>query len=74
GVTSVEPRITQEYRVGDVRHCFADITRARQCLGYEPRVTLEAGLAQMNDWLTTATARDRVDSARHELVRRGLTV
>ncbi len=33
-----------KYRVGDIRHCFADITRARQVLGYQPQVRLEDGL------------------------------
>jgi len=51
GREEVEPEITGHYRVGDIRHCFADITLARQVLGYEPRVTLEAGLADLAEWL-----------------------
>lgn len=74
GVTNIEPRMTQEYRVGDVRHCFGDISKACQQLGYTPQMALEAGLAGMNQWLSGARARDHVDSARHELARRGLTV
>jgi UDP-glucose 4-epimerase len=37
-------------RVGDVRHSLADITRARELLGYEPRVPLEDGLKLTLDW------------------------
>ncbi|MFL6208112.1 MAG: SDR family oxidoreductase [Pyrinomonadaceae bacterium] len=37
-------------RVGDVRHSLADITRARELLGYEPRVGLEEGLRKTIDW------------------------
>jgi nucleoside-diphosphate-sugar epimerase len=37
-------------RVGDVRHSLADITQARQLLGYEPRVGLEEGLRFTMDW------------------------
>jgi nucleoside-diphosphate-sugar epimerase len=37
-------------RVGDVRHSLADITRARELLGYEPRVGLEEGLRLTIQW------------------------
>lgn len=40
----------REARVGDVRHSLADITQARQLLGYEPRVGLEEGLRHTIDW------------------------
>jgi dTDP-L-rhamnose 4-epimerase len=68
------PEITGEYRVGDIRHCFADITLARGVLGYEPAVTLEEGIAELAEWLVEQTADDRVADARGELAARGLTV
>ncbi|MBI2834203.1 MAG: SDR family oxidoreductase [Acidobacteria bacterium] len=37
-------------RPGDIRHSQADISRARQLLGYEPRVTFEEGLRRTVDW------------------------
>ena len=40
----IEPVITGKYRVGDVRHCFADLSLARRLLGYESEVRLEEGL------------------------------
>jgi nucleoside-diphosphate-sugar epimerase len=40
----------REPRVGDVRHSLADITRARELLGYSPRVGLEEGLLKTLDW------------------------
>jgi nucleoside-diphosphate-sugar epimerase len=45
--------VTPEYkepRAGDVRHSLADITKAREMLGYEPRVGLEEGLRHTIDW------------------------
>jgi dTDP-L-rhamnose 4-epimerase len=39
------------YRAGDVRHCFADIRRARALLGYEPTIDLEAGLSDLARWI-----------------------
>jgi nucleoside-diphosphate-sugar epimerase len=40
----------REPRVGDVRHSLADITQARELLGYEPRVGLEEGLRSTMQW------------------------
>lgn len=44
------------YRVGDIRHCRADISRARKELGYEPRVGLTAGLRQLAEWISESAA------------------
>ena len=70
----IPPEITGRYRVGDIRHCFADITSARQRLNYDPQVSLEAGLAELAGWLEGQVAVDRADEARRELAVRGLTV
>jgi nucleoside-diphosphate-sugar epimerase len=37
-------------RVGDVRHTFADITRARTLLGYDPMVDIDEGLRRTVEW------------------------
>jgi dTDP-L-rhamnose 4-epimerase len=74
GCEEIEPEITGNYRVGDIRHCFADITLARRELGYEPRIGLEQGLEELAGWLAGQVAYDRVAEARAELAARGLTV
>jgi dTDP-L-rhamnose 4-epimerase len=74
GKEYLEPEITGRYRVGDIRHCFADITRARGLLGYAPRVGLDDGLTELAQWLDGQRAEDRVAQAREELTARGLTV
>ena len=38
----IEPEITGECRIGDVRHCFPDISAARAVLGYQPRTQLRS--------------------------------
>jgi dTDP-L-rhamnose 4-epimerase len=68
----VEPELTGKFRAGDIRHCFADISKARTLLGYEPRIDLEDGMRELADWLETQTADDRVEDATAELVSRGL--
>jgi dTDP-L-rhamnose 4-epimerase len=74
GREDVAPEITQRYRVGDIRHCFADIGRAREVLGYRPRVSFESGLAELTVWLEGQIAHDRVGEASEELVARGLSL
>src|SRR5205814_9191353 len=70
----IEPLITGKYRVGDIRHCFADITLARELLGYEPGVGFDDGLALLAQWLERQIAVDNVPRAAAELSARGLTV
>jgi dTDP-L-rhamnose 4-epimerase len=70
----IAPEVTGAYRVGDVRHCFADITRARAVLGYEPQIALDEGLMELAGWLSGQRAFDRVAEANAELDARGLRV
>ena len=64
--------VTGRYRKGDIRHCFADISLARRLLGYEPKVSLKAGLLELAQWLEGRTAIDRFAQANEELTLRGL--
>jgi dTDP-L-rhamnose 4-epimerase len=70
----IEPEICGKYRVGDIRHCFADISLATEVLGYAPTVTLEDGMVELAEWLQDQAADDRVLEASRELATRGLTV
>jgi dTDP-L-rhamnose 4-epimerase len=74
GKKHIAPRITERYRVGDIRHCFADITLARQVLGYEPQMTLEKGLTEFAAWVEGQMGFDRCSQANAELDARGLTL
>lgn len=74
GKEELKPEITGKYRVGDIRHCYADITQARKLLGYQPQVDFEDGMSELAQWLETQTADDRVAQARTELDKRGLAI
>ncbi len=74
GRTDLPPEISGRYRAGDIRHCFADISRARDVLGYEPQVTFEEGLSELAAWLEGQAAVDRTAEAQAQLVERGLVV
>ena len=74
GREAIEPEITGDYRKGDIRNCFADISLAKSVLGYEPQVSLNEGLLEWAEWLAGQSATDCVARAREELVMRGLTI
>jgi len=69
----IEPEIVGKFRAGDIRHCYADITRIRQTLGFQPQVRFEDGMADLIEWVREQEGVDRVEQARAELERRGLT-
>lgn len=68
----IKPEITQTFRKGDVRHCFADITQAQDILGFEPQVSFDEGMRELIQWSLEREAIDRVDQATEELKNRGL--
>lgn len=72
GRPEIAPRITSEFRAGDVRHCTADIGRAHRLLGWAPRVGWEAGVAELIEWARSARSADRFGQAQQELEARGL--
>ena len=68
----LKPEVVGKYREGDIRHCFADISRARKLLAYEPKVSLEDGIPELLGWVREQTATDRVAQATVELESRQL--
>jgi dTDP-L-rhamnose 4-epimerase len=69
----VAPVITQKFRAGDIRHCYADISKARRLLGYEPKVTHEEGFRELAEWLGGQEAEDKAETMLQELTTYGLT-
>ncbi|WP_119300736.1 NAD-dependent epimerase/dehydratase family protein [Dongia deserti] len=72
GRPDLKPQLTGRYRIGDVRHCFAEIKKARHALGFDPKVGLNEGMAELVEWVRCEAPRDQVDFATRELSRRGL--
>jgi len=68
----LEPDVTGEYRVGDIRHCYADTARARRLLGFEAERKLEDGLPELAEWVARQRVEEHGDSALAELRARGL--
>jgi len=70
---SLQPEIVEQFRAGDIRHCFADTHRLNE-LGYSPRVRFEDGVAELVEWVSRQQAEDTFEKARSELSGRGLTM
>ncbi|MHB8705487.1 MAG: NAD-dependent epimerase/dehydratase family protein [Coriobacteriia bacterium] len=65
------PKVTGEYRVGDVRHCYADVRDAKEHFGFTSRVSLEDGLQEYLGWFSRQTLTAVPDPAA-ELLTMGL--
>lgn len=65
--------LTGDYRIGDIRACFADIGRATRDLGFKPAVSLDDGLRQFTSWVSTQSLYDDgLAAANRELQSKGL--
>lgn len=49
----IKPHISNEYRKGDIRHCYADITKAKELLNFKPDIILQDGLSELSQWAKT---------------------
>jgi dTDP-L-rhamnose 4-epimerase len=75
GRDAITPQVTGRFRLGDIRHCFADVSLAEHLLGFRPAVSLDQGLTELAGWLEgqVAVDADKVEAATAELSARGLT-
>jgi dTDP-L-rhamnose 4-epimerase len=69
--------VSGQYRLGDIRHNYADMSAIGQALGFSPKVQLEEGMARFVSWVKTQPviqngAEDGLDRANRELIERGL--
>jgi dTDP-L-rhamnose 4-epimerase len=68
----LEPQLAAKYRAGDIRHCYADISRIRSKLKFKPKVNFEAGMKELIEWSESAQFDDKTQQAQDELRRRKL--
>ncbi len=68
----IRPDVTNRFRKGDVRHCFADLSKIRKLLDYSPKVSFEQGMKELIAWSETQRSVDNVERATQELKEKGL--
>ena len=72
GIT-VPTKVSGQFRVGDIRHNFADLTKVREVLGFEPSVSIDEGLSRFVDWVRSEQIQvDRYEQSLEELKSKGL--
>lgn len=72
GRGDLRPQFMNKARAGDIRHCFGDISLAKQELGYAPKRTFADSLGELAEWVSRQKTVQRIDEARRELEARGL--
>lgn len=72
GRPDLSPEILGRARAGDIRNCFADISKARHLLGYDPTRSLDDSLGPFVEWVRGETVEDRNAEMRRNLEARRL--
>jgi len=68
-----EPQVLNQYRKGDIRHCFADITKIKKKLGFKPKIQLQDGLKDLIEWVNSQIeVEDKFETVESELQKHGL--
>jgi dTDP-L-rhamnose 4-epimerase len=71
--TDVPFEISGNYRLGDIRHNFADLTKINNLLGFKPRFTFEQGMKKFTDWVNTQEIeQSKYDESIIEMSKKGL--
>jgi dTDP-L-rhamnose 4-epimerase len=66
------PEIVQQFRAGDIRHCYADVSKIERLLRYRPSMSFEAGLDDLVAWARDQRPEDGVERATRELAAKAL--
>ena len=65
--------VSGNYRLGDIRHNYADITLARNILGFKPKWSFSQGIEKFTNWVNQQEIQeDKYDASIEEMKRKGL--
>lgn len=67
-----DPKVNGQFRINDIRHCYADISKAKKLLGWKPKVSLEQGMKELIAWSEKEEAIDSFELAEKELKKKKL--
>ena len=70
----IKVNIANKYRAGDIRHCFADISKIKCKLGFKPQISFEDGIVELIEWVKSQEGKvdDKSREALDELKNKGL--
>jgi dTDP-L-rhamnose 4-epimerase len=71
---SISPTIANNFRPGDIRHCFADISKIKNSLGFKPLISFRDGMKELIEWVKSQknNVEDKTSIASNELEKKGL--
>lgn len=69
---NLTPEVTSDFRQGDIRHCYADTSRAESTLDFSPETTFESGMSELVEWARNQESKDNFERAHEELLDQGL--
>jgi len=72
--SDIKPKIANQFRKGDIRHCFADISKIKSKLGFQPKISLEDGMKELIAWSENQEAKDTFDATIDELKTKELLI
>lgn len=71
--SEIKINISGNYRLGDIRHNFADLTKISKLLGYKPKVDFKTGISNFVDWVETQNIeKDNYKKSIIEMKKKGL--
>jgi len=72
---NIPPEVLNRYRVGDIRHCFGDISKIERTFGFTPRRSMDEGMEELISWVShTRAPIDRSAESLEQLSRGRLVV
>jgi dTDP-L-rhamnose 4-epimerase len=64
--SKIKPKITEEFRLGDIRHAFGDVSKIKKKLGFTAKTSLQEGFKKLIEWSETQEALDKFEEAEKE--------
>lgn len=70
----LKPLYSHQFRVGDIRHCVADISKIKNKLDFSPRITFKEGIDELIEWIKVqkVNVKEQSHKAMQELIEKGL--
>lgn len=71
--SNIEIKISGNYRLGDIRHNYADLSKIKSLLGFEPKVDFNTGISNFVNWVETQSIEeDNYEKSIEEMIEKGL--
>ena len=71
--SNINLEISGKYRIGDIRHNIADLTKVKKVLGFKPKIDFKSGISKFTGWVKTQEIQeDKYDASIKKLKNKGL--